>query len=253
MTVAQNIAFGLSVRPRATRPSRAQMRHRVDELLELIQLPDIAERRPDQLSGGQRQRVALARALAVEPKVLLLDEPFGALDAQVRKDLRRWLRTIHDRLGTTTLFVTHDQTEAMDLADRVALLQSGRLVQVATPRVLYEAPVSAAVFAFLGNWFGLECRVVNGVAHFEYGVAPLPTDCKDGPAVAMMRPDQVRILPAQEKGLRVVAIYESGANKRVEIAVDGRIVELFLRHGDAVPQPGAMCMLEPWQAMVYPK
>ncbi len=158
MTVAQNITFGLSVRPRATRPSRAAMRDRVRELLELIQLPDIADRRPDQLSGGQRQRVALARALAIEPKVLLLDEPFGALDAQVRKDLRRWLRQIHDRLGTTTLFVTHDQKEAMDLADRVALLQAGHLVQVATPRVLHEAPVSAAVFAFLGDWFGLDCR-----------------------------------------------------------------------------------------------
>jgi sulfate/thiosulfate transport system ATP-binding protein len=253
MSVAQNIAFGLSVRPRATRPSRAETQRRVAELLELIQLPDIGGRRPDQLSGGQRQRVALARALAVEPKVLLLDEPFGALDAQVRKDLRRWLRTIHDRLGMTTLFVTHDQTEAMELADRVAVLQFGRLAQVATPRALHEAPASVAVFAFLGDWFGLDCHVAGGFAQFEFGVAPLPTPCADGPAVAMMRPDQVRIVPSQDRRLRVATIHESGASKRVEVMVGERLVELFLHHGDPVPEPGAGCMLEPMQAMVYPK
>ncbi len=119
--------------------------------------------------------------------------------------------------------------------------------------MLYEAPIDAMVFAFLGNWFGLDCQVMKGMAHFTTGLAPLPTDCPDGPAVAMIRPDQVRILPAEDSGLWVVAIHESGASKRVEVAVSGRVVELFLRHGDPVPEPGAGCRLEPGQAMVYPK
>ena len=133
MTVEQNIAFGLTVRPRASRPSREAITERVRELLDLMQLEGLGKRYPSQLSGGQRQRVALARALAIEPRMLLLDEPFGALDAQVRRELRRWLRQVHDKAGVTTVFVTHDQEEALDLADRVAVLKDGQLVQIGEP------------------------------------------------------------------------------------------------------------------------
>src|SRR5579862_6562956 len=150
MTVAQNIAFGLKVRPRADRPSTSEIRKRVGDLLDLVQLPGLDKRYPAQLSGGQRQRVALARALAIEPRMLLLDEPFGALDAQVRRDLRHWLREVHDRAGVTTVFVTHDQEEALDLADRVAILRDGKLVQLGKPQELYDPPASAFVYDFLG-------------------------------------------------------------------------------------------------------
>src|SRR5689334_2741750 len=150
MTVAQNLAFGLSVRPRREKPAKKAIEARVAELLSLVQLDDLGKRYPSQLSGGQRQRVALARALAIEPRMLLLDEPFGALDAQVRRDLRRWLRELHDRAGVTTVFVTHDQEEALDLADRVAILKDGELVQLGAPSELYEAPANPFVYDFLG-------------------------------------------------------------------------------------------------------
>jgi sulfate/thiosulfate transport system ATP-binding protein len=146
MTVWDNIAFGLSIRRRA----RAEIRERVTELLELVQLTGLAKRYPAQLSGGQRQRMGLARALAVDPKVLLLDEPFGALDARVRKELREWLRRLHDETGTTTVFVTHDQEEAMEVADRVAVLNHGRIEQAAPPRELYDAPANEFVMSFVG-------------------------------------------------------------------------------------------------------
>ena len=144
MTVAANIAFGLTVKRRRDRPSGAAIKARVEELLKLVQLPDIGGRYPAQLSGGQRQRVALARALAVQPRVLLLDEPFGALDAKVRKDLRRWLRAIHDETGVTSIFVTHDQEEALDLADRVVVMNQGRIEQIDTPDEVYNRPATAS-------------------------------------------------------------------------------------------------------------
>ena len=149
MTVFENIAFGLRVRPRSVRPAEAEIRERVEKLLKLIQLDAMAKRFPSQLSGGQRQRVALARALAVEPRVLLLDEPFGALDAKVRKDLRQWLREIHDRTGLTTIFVTHDQAEAMEIADRVAIMNAGRIEQIGAPHDLTDSPRTDFVRAFL--------------------------------------------------------------------------------------------------------
>jgi len=149
MTVADNIAFGLDVMKRSDRPSRDKIRNRVDQLLELVQLPGLGKRYPSQLSGGQRQRVALARALARNPRILLLDEPFGALDAKVRRELRDALRQIHDELGITSIFVTHDQEEAFALADRVALLNHGRIEQFAAPPEIEAAPASAFVSAFL--------------------------------------------------------------------------------------------------------
>jgi sulfate/thiosulfate transport system ATP-binding protein len=149
MTVAQNIAFGLNVMSRTARPSKRDIQHRVDQLLSLVQLPGLGDRYPSQLSGGQRQRVALARALARDPRILLLDEPFGALDAKVRRELRTALRAIHDELGLTSIFVTHDQEEAFVLADRVALLNKGRIEQFATPAEIERAPASEFVTGFL--------------------------------------------------------------------------------------------------------
>ncbi|TCL68254.1 sulfate/molybdate ABC transporter ATP-binding protein [Rhizobium sp. BK251] len=167
MTVLENIAFGLTVRPSSRRPSKADIRARALELLDLVQLTGLEKRYPAQLSGGQRQRVALARAMAVEPNVLLLDEPFGALDAQVRKDLRRWLREIHDRTGHTTVFVTHDQEEALELADRVVVLSKGNIEQVGTPDEIYDFPNSPFVFGFIGQSNCLNVRVENGDVWFE--------------------------------------------------------------------------------------
>ena len=151
MNVFENIAFGLRVRPRATRPSRQQIDVKVRELLALVKLEDMATRFPAQLSGGQRQRVALARALAVEPRVLLLDEPFGALDAQVRQELRRWLRRLHDEIHITSVFVTHDQEEALEVADRVVVMNAGRIEQIGAPEEVYHQPASPFVYNFLGH------------------------------------------------------------------------------------------------------
>ena len=176
MTVFENVAFGLRVQPRARRPAEARIRARVLELLRLVQLDGLAGRYPQQLSGGQRQRVALARALAVEPQVLLLDEPFGALDAQVRKELRRWLRRLHDELQLTSVFVTHDQEEAMEVADRIVVMNRGRIEQAGTPDEVYEQPASPFVLQFLGD-----ANVLHGAAGAAY-VRPHELEILAGPA-----------------------------------------------------------------------
>jgi sulfate transport system ATP-binding protein len=198
MSVFENIAFGLRVRPKTTRPPEAEIRERVEKLLKLIQLEPMAKRFPSQLSGGQRQRVALARALAVEPKVLLLDEPFGALDAKVRKELRRWLRQLHDEIHITTLFVTHDQEEALEVADRVAILRDGRIEQIGTPEEIYDKPASPFVYDFLGNvnLFSGRVRdgsVVIGETEFSLGEKTGENDTK---AVAFVRPHDIRVARA---------------------------------------------------------
>ncbi|MFE1597985.1 sulfate/molybdate ABC transporter ATP-binding protein [Methylobacterium sp. ID0610] len=162
LTVFENIAYGLRSRERSRRPPEAEIRRRVGHLLDLVQLPTLAARYPGQLSGGQRQRVALARALAVEPSVLLLDEPFGALDAQVRKDLRRWLREIHRETGQTTIFVTHDQDEALELADRIAILNRGRIEQVGAPHEVQDDPASRFVMSFVGETARIAAEVTGG-------------------------------------------------------------------------------------------
>ena len=151
MTVFENVAFGLRVKPRKVRPSEAEIRRRVTELLDLVQLGWLKDRFPAQLSGGQRQRIALARALAVEPQVLLLDEPFGALDAKVRKELRRWLRRLHDELHISSIFVTHDQDEALEVSDRIVLMNKGRIEQIGSPRQIYEEPATSFAYSFIGN------------------------------------------------------------------------------------------------------
>src|SRR5262249_25795130 len=158
---------GLRARPRKTKPKEAEIKRRVRELLDLVQLSGLERRFPAQLSGGQRQRVALARALAIEPKVLLLDEPFGALDARVRKDLRRWLRELDDRTGHTTLFVTHDQEEALELADRVVVMNKGKIEQSATPDEIYDNPATPFVFSFIGESSVIPVTVANGRASLD--------------------------------------------------------------------------------------
>jgi sulfate transport system ATP-binding protein len=167
MTVFENIAFGLKVRPRQHRPSKAQIRAKVQELLKLIQLDTLAQRYPSQLSGGQRQRVALARALAVEPSVMLLDEPFGALDAKVRLELRRWLRQLHNELHVTSVFVTHDQEEALEVADRVVVMNNGRIEQVGSPDEVYNHPATPFVYNFLGNVNLFHGRVDDGKTYIH--------------------------------------------------------------------------------------
>jgi len=195
MSVFENIAFGLRVRPKSTRPPENEIRARVEKLLKLIQLEPMAKRFPSQLSGGQRQRVALARALAVEPKVLLLDEPFGALDAKVRKELRRWLRQLHDEIHVTTLFVTHDQEEALEVSDRVAILRDGKIEQIGTPEEIYDRPASPFVYDFLGNVNLFSGRVKDG-AMVIGGTAFASPDAageQDSEAVAFVRPHDIRV------------------------------------------------------------
>jgi sulfate transport system ATP-binding protein len=195
LSVFENIAFGLRVRPRQTRPPEAEIRARVEKLLNLIQLEPLGGRFPSQLSGGQRQRVALARALAVEPKVLLLDEPFGALDAKVRKELRRWLRQLHDEIHITTLFVTHDQEEALEVADRVAILRAGQIEQIGTPEEIYDHPASPFVYDFLGNVNLFSGRVKDGsvvISGTEFA-APERAGDTEAEAIAFVRPHDVRI------------------------------------------------------------
>ncbi len=162
MSVFENVAFGLRVRPWRHRPSKADIKAKVLELLRLVQLDRFVDRYPSQLSGGQRQRVALARALAVEPKVLLLDEPFGALDAKVRRELRRWLRKLHDEIHITSVFVTHDQEEALEVADRVAVMNNGQIEQIGTPQDVYDRPASKFVYNFLGNVNLFKGRIAHG-------------------------------------------------------------------------------------------
>ena len=195
MTVFENVAFGLRVKPRGQRPSDAQIKTKVMDLLKLVQLDWIADRYPSQLSGGQRQRIALARALAVEPKVLLLDEPFGALDAKVRKELRRWLRRLHDELHVTSIFVTHDQEEALEVADRVVLMNSGKVEQVGTPQQVWDHPASPFVYGFLGDVNLFHGRAHEGLLHLD-GVAlqtPEHSQAQNANAFAYVRPHDLEV------------------------------------------------------------
>lgn len=195
LTVFENVAFGLRVRPRRLRPSEPEIQRKVRELLQLVQLDWLGDRYPSQLSGGQRQRVALARALAVEPKVLLLDEPFGALDARVRKDLRRWLRRLHDELHITSVFVTHDQEEALEVADRVVVLNQGRVEQIGSPDEVYDRPATPFVYQFLGNVNLFHGRVHQGMAQIGNLAleAPEHQETENAQAVAFARPHDLEL------------------------------------------------------------
>lgn len=195
MTVFENVAYGLKVRPRGTRPSKKEIEEKVNELLELVKLEAFANRYPSQLSGGQRQRVALARALAVEPKVLLLDEPFGALDAKVRKELRRWLRRLHDDFHITSVFVTHDQEEALDVADRIVIMNEGKIEQMGSPEEVYEKPASPFVYDFLGNVNLFKGRLHQGKLHHGSFIldAPEYAGSVHTEAVGYVRPHDITI------------------------------------------------------------
>jgi sulfate transport system ATP-binding protein len=224
MTVGQNIGFGLRVRPRRRRPSRQQIQTKVRELLKLIQLVGLEHRYPTQLSGGQRQRVALARALAVEPKVLLLDEPFGALDARVRKELRSWLRRLHDELHVTSVFVTHDQDEALELADQVIVMNHGRIEQSGTPEEVFHHPKTEFVINFLGEVNQFHGRVEGGNVHFGSIELPVPGAEElpgAGAARVFVRPHEVTI-DTKSNGLpnipaEVIRIHSAGSIVRVDL------------------------------------
>ncbi|WP_296744378.1 sulfate/molybdate ABC transporter ATP-binding protein [Mesorhizobium sp.] len=231
MTVVDNIGFGLKVRHGVARPPAQEIRRRASELLDLVQLSGLEKRYPAQLSGGQRQRVALARAMAIEPKVLLLDEPFGALDAQVRRELRRWLREIHDTTGHTTVFVTHDQEEALELADRVVVMSQGRIEQVGSADDIYDTPNSPFVYGFIGESSSLPVKVENG----EVWLADRPIglqapDAPPGEATLYFRPHDVELLDGcsgciagtvatsrRVAGTRRVELEIGGERQRVEV------------------------------------
>jgi sulfate transport system ATP-binding protein len=224
MTVADNVGFGLKVR-RANRPPDAEIRRRALELLDLVQLSGLDKRYPSQLSGGQRQRVALARAMAIEPKVLLLDEPFGALDAQVRRELRRWLRDIHDATGHTTVFVTHDQEEALELADRVVVMSQGSIEQVGSADAVYDTPNSPFVYGFIGDSSSLPAKVEDGqvwIADRPIGLAA-PDDARPGPATLFFRPHDVELLDGCGGCIAgtVVNSRRVAETRRVELEIGG--------------------------------
>ncbi|MBK5274279.1 MAG: sulfate ABC transporter ATP-binding protein [Desulfuromonadales bacterium] len=216
MTVFDNVAFGLNVRPRQTRPSKGDIRNKVTDLLRLVQLEGMANRYPAQLSGGQRQRIALARALAVEPQVLLLDEPFGALDAQVRAELRRWLRRLHDEIHVTSVFVTHDQEEALEVADRIVVMNKGRIEQAGTPDQVYEHPANPFVLNFLGN-----VNLFHGRLN-QPGAGPHETDEN---AVSYVRSHDIEIDRTQQDSTSLKAeikhIQKLGPAVRVTLAIEG--------------------------------
>ncbi len=223
MTVFENVAFGLRVKPRKERPNEAEIQKRVHRLLDLVQLDWLSDRFPAQLSGGQRQRIALARALAVEPRVLLLDEPFGALDAKVRKELRRWLRRLHDELHVTSIFVTHDQEEALEVADRVVLMNKGKVEQVGTPQEVYEHPATPFVYGFLGAVNLFHGRIDG--EHVRVGEAVLPHDGRDAnhgaDVIGFARPHELEIVSdlSTPNGVDAVVarVLAFGSSVRVEL------------------------------------
>ncbi len=236
MSIFENVAFGLRVRAKAMRPGEAQIKAKVTELLKLVQLDWLADRYPHQLSGGQRQRIALARALAVEPKVLLLDEPFGALDAKVRKELRRWLRRLHDEMHVTSVFVTHDQDEAMEVADRVVVMNQGRIEQDGTPDAVYDHPATPFVLQFLGD--------VN-LFHGRFGHAPGSAGAfKDRPGgaasadeVSYVRPHELDIVAEAQEGTLAVTLSQAltaGPQTRIEFKRldDGGYVDVEMTRAD---------------------
>ncbi len=250
MTVFENVAFGLRVKPRKERPNEAEIKRRVMELLGLVQLDWLADRYPSQLSGGQRQRIALARALAVEPKVLLLDEPFGALDTKVRKELRRWLRRLHDDMHISSVFVTHDQEEALEVADRVVVMNHGKIEQIGSPDEVYSNPASPFVYQFLGNVNVFHERVHGGYAEIERGAA-------DGGATAFVRPHDIEIAhQALDQSLpaTVQHVHPIGPVVRIELLHKSEIVEVELsreRHEALQLAVGQSVWFRPRQLKVF--
>ena len=263
LNVFENVAFGLRVRPFWKRPKEPDIRSRVESLLKLMQLESLAQRFPSQLSGGQRQRVALARALAVEPKVLLLDEPFGALDAKVRKELRQWLRKLHEQIHITTLFVTHDQEEALEVAGRVAILRDGKIEQVGTPREVYDHPATPFVYDFLGDVNSFKGRVSNGNMHIGESKFAAPEHFGEGDssATALVRSHDIRVTrdPASPAAFpaKVVRFSVVGAIVRLELERENGesftaqlSKELFQ---ELNPQPGGRVYVELQNVKIFPE
>jgi sulfate transport system ATP-binding protein len=262
MTVFENVAFGLKVRPRRERLSRAGIRAKVQEILDTVQLGWAGPRMPDQLSGGQRQRVALARALVIEPQVLLLDEPFGALDTQVRKDLRRWLRRLHDQTRITSVFVTHDQEEALEVADRIVVLNHGRIEQDGSPQEVYEKPASAFVYQFLGQVNRVRGRMVDGNLAIGGASLSVTTDTlQEGTqAAAYLRPHDLQVgltevqgaLPALIRRIHLAGPY---ARVQLEVLHDATELEAHVTQeemGRLQLQPGQIVYALPRRLDVFP-
>ena len=239
MTVFDNIAFGLRVRPRKTRPSEAEIKKRVTRLLDLVQLGFLADRYPAQLSGGQRQRIALARALAVEPRVLLLDEPFGALDAKVRKELRRWLRTLHDELHITSIFVTHDQEEALEVADQIVVMNKGNVEQIGSPREVYETPKTPFVFDFLGQANRFEGQNHAGIIQLGEDRIQFEgaKNAAQGEVILFARPDELRIhAQPHDNAIQATFIRELWIAGKVVAELNdrqGNLIEILLTPDEA--------------------
>jgi sulfate transport system ATP-binding protein len=262
MTVFENVAFGLDVRPRSRRPKPAAIKKRVEELLALVQLDGMAERLPSELSGGQRQRIALARALAVDPKVLLLDEPFGALDAKVRHELRRWLRLLHEEIHVTSLFVTHDQDEALEVADQVAVMNGGRVEQAGTPDEVYHHPSTDFVMGFLGRVDRFEARSQAGRIHFGPWVldAVEPETPGAGKAEVFLRPHDweldVEASHPSAVPVQVLHVHTAGPIVRLELELaPGRILqaEISQRRQSALAlQPGMSVFAWPRRYRIFP-
>ncbi|MDO5704940.1 MAG: sulfate/molybdate ABC transporter ATP-binding protein [Paracoccus sp. (in: a-proteobacteria)] len=256
MNVRDNLAFGLTVRPRDQRPTTAQIRARTDELLNFLQIPHLADRFPAQLSGGQRQRVALGRALAIEPSVLLLDEPFGALDASIRRDLRRWLRDVHDQTGSTTIFVTHDQEEAFELADRVVVMGEGRIEQIGSADQIHDHPASPFVARFMGAVVELPVTLRAGRAEAP-GLDTSALDRRalpDGPATLFLRPDAITVEPDATSPWRLTEQTSTGA--LIRLLLDGpggaRVMVDLPRHTAPRLSVGAPLRLRPLAGAIFP-
>ncbi|MDO5612945.1 MAG: sulfate/molybdate ABC transporter ATP-binding protein [Paracoccus sp. (in: a-proteobacteria)] len=256
MTVRDNLAFGLTVGPRKQRPGAAKIAETVDNLLNFLQIGHLADRFPAQLSGGQRQRVALGRALAIEPSVLLLDEPFGALDAGIRRDLRRWLREVHDQTGSTTIFVTHDQEEAFELADRVVVMGEGKIEQIGSAEQIHDHPATPFVARFMGAVIELPVTLRAGRAQAP-GLDTSALDRRalpDGPATLFLRPDAITVQPDPASPWRLAQKTSTGALIRLELHGPGnaRITADLPRHTAPRLEAGAALRLRPLAGAIFP-
>ena len=258
MSVFENVAFGLRVQPRAVRKDEAHIRKRVKELLDLVQLDWLADRYPSQLSGGQRQRIALARALAIEPRIMLLDEPFGALDAKVRKELRRWLRQLHDEIHVTSIFVTHDQEEALEVANRVVVMDKGKIEQIGTPGDVYDNPATAFVHGFIGESIVLPVQVADGKVRLGDKVLNLePRDAVSGPSNLFIRRHDVSIVP-NGSGIfegDVKHVRAFGPTQRADVVLHNGANETLIEIDaprDRDLKPGDVVSLQPRRYRLFP-
>jgi len=257
MTVFENVAFGLRVQPRAIRKDEAGIRKRVKELLDLVQLDWLSNRYPNQLSGGQRQRIALARALAIEPRILLLDEPFGALDAKVRKELRQWLRSLHSEIHVTSIFVTHDQEEALEVAKRVVVMDKGRIEQIGTPGEVYDNPATAFVHGFIGESIVLPVEVHDGCVRLDGRALNIAADgVPSGASKLFVRRHDMQVGPAGNGGLEgaVRRVRTFGPIQRAEVALSAGLGDTMIEIDaprDREIQPGDIIGLQPRRYRIF--